>query len=292
MLSKEAWEEASRLNELGRELADRNENDEAIRYYLLAIESCEEFEPAWFNLGLVHKKRREWMLSAHCYERAASLDGSPGDPSWWNLGIAATALRDWPTARRAWSAFGVTLPPGEGELEMVLGPVPIRVGEGDALEVVWCKRIDPARGVIANVPSPSTGRSWQDVVLHDGSPNGERSLNGQQVPVFDELELWKSSGIPTFVYRLQVTSDGDAQAVSALFDANGLAAEDWTKNVRLLCRQCSEGRPFSDHEHPVSEIRAERVFGAAGDPDQVHQLLEQWKQGGPERQFRASELPY
>ena len=288
--SKESWEEASRLNELGRELANRDEDSEAIRYYTLAVEACEAFEPAWFNMGLVHKRRREWAECARCCERASKLDGSPGDPSWWNLGIAATALKDWPLARQAWSAFGVIVPPGEGELQMALGPVPIRVG-GNSQEVVWCKRIDPARGVIANVPTPATGRSWRDIVLHDGTPNGERSLNGQSVPVFDELERWKPSGIPTTVYRLQVASEDDAHAVEALFDDDGLAAEDWTKNTRILCKQCSEGRPFEDHEHPIKDIAGERILGVAGEPDQVLQLLEQWKQGGVNRQFWLSDVP-
>jgi hypothetical protein len=276
--TQEEWAEAVQLNALGHELAERREDAEAARYYQRAIDLCDTYEPAWFNLGLIYKRARRWAESARCNTRAAAIDGAPGAPSWWNLGIAATALRDWPTARLAWASYGVEVPEGDGELHMQLGSVPIRVGAERPEEVVWCTRIDPARGVIENVPSPATGRHWRDVVLHDGAPNGERQVRGQVVPVFDELDLWAPSQIPTSLVTVRVAGDEHALALTRAFEAAGWAAEDWTRDVRLLCRRCSEGQPFDEHEHPHApgEMVSDRRFGLAGPPEIARHLLAQW----------------
>jgi hypothetical protein len=38
--------------------------------------------------------------------------------AWWSADIAATTLGEWDVARRGWIAFGIALPPGDGEVEM------------------------------------------------------------------------------------------------------------------------------------------------------------------------------
>jgi hypothetical protein len=286
MTTRAEWEEAVQLNDLGRELADRREYDEAARYYQRAIDLCDAYEPAWFNLGLLYKLRGQWAESARCNERAAALEGGPAAPVWWNLGIAATALRDWPTARRAWTAFGLDIPAGEGEVRLELGSVPIRVGGPDAPEVVWCTRIDPARGVIENVPFPATGRRWRDVVLHDGSPNGQRTVRDVVVPVFDELGRWAPSEIPTSLVTVRVAAEADAVELTRIFEEAGWAAEDWTRDVRLLCARCSEGQPFDRDEHPHdgAELVNDRRFGLAGPPELARDLVQHWARQGDGRQ--------
>jgi len=59
------------------------------------------------------------------------------------------------------------------------------------------------------------------------------------------------------------TPETDAQALADLFDQAGYAAQDWTTSVRELCRQCSEGHPPQDHEHPAPAFAPERRFGLA-----------------------------
>ena len=51
---------------------------------------------AWFDLGLVHKWRREWSECLACNRRAAEFlpSDETGDPAYWNAGIAATAIED------------------------------------------------------------------------------------------------------------------------------------------------------------------------------------------------------
>jgi hypothetical protein len=247
--NEKSWQKAADLTDQGEKFLDNHEDDEAARCFATALEACDEYEPAWFNMGLVLKRSRRWADAAECYEQSIELAGEPGDPAWWNLGIAATALRDWPTARRAWAGYGIEIPPGDGELRMEMDTVPIRVGGDSLKEVNWCDRIDPARGIIMNVPHPATGRSWRDIILHDGAPNGEREVDGHVVPVFDELEVWEPSNIPTTMFEIELTEPEDAAALKELFTEEDLAAEDFTTNSRILCRECSEGHPPPGHDH-------------------------------------------
>lgn len=91
----------------------------------------------------------------------------------------------------------VEIPQGEGELRLPYVSVAVRITPDVHPEVVWADRIDPSRAVLTNVPSPENGRRWHDIVLHDGAANSEHKLNDRVVPVFDELEFWEPSGIPT-----------------------------------------------------------------------------------------------
>lgn len=195
---RRAWREASKINDRGRARADAGEWDDALSLYRRAVGLAPAFEPAWFNMGLIHKWRREWVDALACCERAASLgSGDEGEPAWWNLGIAATALRRWDVARSAWRRFGIQVPDGDGEIQMLLGPAPVRIRPQDHGEVVWGLRIDPARVVVKNVPLPESGRRWGDIILHDGAPNGHRTFGDRTYSVFDELERWQPSEIPT-----------------------------------------------------------------------------------------------
>ena len=235
-----------------------------------------ELKEAWFDLGLIAKWEGRWEMALECNLRAAELEGPrSGEPAWWNLGIAATALRDWDVARRAWATYGVALPPGDGPIEADLGLCPVRLDAGGSGEVVWGTRIDPARIRISNIPFPRSEHRWADVVLHDGAPNGSREINGRTVPVFDELALWESSGVPT----LEVTVRGDAPSVERLVasvDDRGHAIEDWTRNVRMICSRCSEGALHA--EHPQHELAAgtTHFLGIAAAMSDVESLLHEW----------------
>jgi hypothetical protein len=270
------WRKANRLNNQGGACADAGDWDAALSWYRQATDQVPAFEPAWFNMALVYKRRRQWDRAMDCNERAAALDGAKGNPAWWNLGIAATALRRWDAARNAWRRFGIEVPDGTGELQMDLGLTPVRLDPGGQAEVVWGQRVDPARIVVTNVPTPESGHRWGDVVLHDGVPNGERRLHGRTYQVFDELERWQPSAIPTLEVQVTLASETDAQALADLFDQAGYAAEDWTASIRLICQRCSEGRPPEDHEHPSPPSAAERTYGLAAPLDTATRLLSEW----------------
>ncbi|MQS09122.1 tetratricopeptide repeat protein [Streptomyces alkaliphilus] len=278
---------------------------------------------SWFNLALLHKFRHDWERSRAAGLRAvALLERHAGAPDWWNVGIAATALQDWPLARRAWQAYGLDVPQQQdasGEpLGMALGGAAVRLSPEGESEVVWGRRLDPARMVIRNIPLPSSGRRWGEVVLHDGVPNGERTIVGPEGhttvhPVFDEIELWAPSSVPTWVVLLEAAEESDRDALERLAAEAGYAAEDWSSSVRLLCRACSESRMPSEqgdglaqhdpHDHsvpgrpgPLGHTGAgmlwspERECGLAAPASLVRGLLDGWVADSPDtREWRDLE---
>lgn len=269
--------------------------EEADRIAVEALRRDPGDSAMWFDRGLLAKWRRDWDAAQD--HSAAALDLTPagkreGQPAAWNLGIAATARRDWSTARAAWAAFGIDLPGEPDEpIEADLGPAPVRLNPAPRFvgqrqleidgrtwdtEVVWGARLDPTRIRLVSVPLPESGHRCGDVVLHDGDPRGTREMNGDEYPVFDEIQLWERSPHPTLSIRVQA-ADGDVQALLDELDAAGLTAEDWTRQVRVLCRACSEGSP-GPHSHPPAEpAGGERRIGVSGEPAQVEALVDSWR---------------
>lgn len=158
----------------------------------------------------------------------------------------------------------------------------MRVDLSGSTEVVWCDRLDPARGLIENVPTADCDRRWHDIVLHDGEPKGERRLGRHWAPVFDEISLWRRSPVPKLQAEVTAASPRDVEALVELVHDAGRGAEDWTSSVQPLCRACSEGRPEHDHEHPVmDDWSARRVVGFGCEPDLALELLDAWVAAAP-----------
>ncbi|WP_179816316.1 tetratricopeptide repeat protein [Allostreptomyces psammosilenae] len=292
------------------ELIDSGRLDEAGPLLLRAADLEPWLSDSWFNLALLHKFRRDWEQARAAGLRAVALLGRDrGAPDWWNLGICATALQDWPLARRAWQAYGLKVASGDGPVDHPLGSTPVRLSPQGESEVVWGRRLDPARVEVLSIPLPSSGRRWGEVVLHDGVPNGERVTDGIGYPVFDEIELWAPSPVPTFVVVLQAATPEDRDELEEAVAAAGYAAEDWTSSVRLLCRDCSESRiqtddgviePQDPHDHghlgpsagraPAGAWLVEREYGVAAPQALVAQLLDEWVAASPDtRDYRDLE---
>lgn len=283
-----------------------------------------ENDAFWYDRGMYAKWRADWPAAVE-YNRTAlgliPVERRPGEPAAWNLGIAATALHDWATARAAWSAFGIAVPDpaeqtGAGPedardalaIEADYGMAPVRLnadprfvgqqpvtvdGRTWATEVVWGRRLCPARVLVLNVPTPESGHRFGDVVLHDGDPVGRRRLGDREVGVFNEIALWDRSALPTLTAAVAAPDPGALGALSDLFEAAGGAAQDWTGTVDLLCRACSEGAPYDTHEHDPPAAQAwqpERSVGLAAPPDLGQALLAQWAAGGPARSFGELEV--
>ncbi|NEC18616.1 hypothetical protein G3I50_10160, partial [Streptomyces parvus] len=198
---------------------------------------------------------------------------------------------------------------------MELGSAAVRLSPEGEAEVVWGRRLDPARIEVLSIPLPSSGRRWGEVVLHDGVPNGERvTAAGPAYPVFDEIELWAPSPVPTWVVLLEAATEEDRDALEKLASDAGFAAEDWSSSVRLLCRACSESRMESDegdgehldpHDHsepghpgPLGHRTAgagdlwvpERECGLAAPAGLVRGLLDGWVADSPDsREWRDLE---
>lgn len=273
--SQEAVERALQLNDRGRRELEEGKLSAAEQLFMAAIETVPVIPMPWFNLGLVYKRQRRWQECAACNRRSVDLGTDEHDPAYWNLGIAATALRDWGMARWAWRGFGVEMATDAGPIEMDLGPSPVRINPDGNPEVVWGQRLDPARIRLENIPLPGSGHRWHDVVLHDGEPHGERMMEDQTFPVFDEIERWQPSDFPTWECILWANAD-DMQTISDRFRTEGGAMEDWTASIRRLCRACSESSPQS-HKHGAFDADPSGSHvGIAAPFDVAEGLLSNW----------------
>jgi hypothetical protein len=280
---RQLFARAQRLDEEGL-------HDDAATAYEELLRLEPRHAPAWFNLSLIHKQSHRWPELMACCRRVLALDPSD-EGARWNLGIAATALRDWPAARAAWRAYGLTMPVGEGPPDLNYGLTPIRLNPADAAEVVWCRRVDPARAVVESVPFPDSRHRWHDVLLHDGEPRGERTLSGQPVPVFDELERWEPSDTPTLTVALEAP---DREAVEALVEVvreSGWAAEDWSSSVRMLCQECSRSRVEGEGA-AASTWQTHRHVGIAAPPAVADRLLDAWARADPGRAHGPARLAF
>lgn len=266
--------EAVRLMSLAYDLSQSGKTGEAEGALLAATRAAPKWSVPWYELGLLCKYAGRWAESLEHNRRAAQLD--PDDEaSWWNMGIAATAVGDWSAARRAWTACGITLPEGDGPPDTDFGLVPVRLEPDDAGEVVWARRMDPARARIENVPLPGTRFRWRDLVLHDGAVEGYRVVDGREVPVFNVLDRLEPSGFETFVVELTRNDDAATARLASLADELGGGAEDWGTSTNILCRDCSLGKP---HEHTAAPATpANAHFGiAARNDEHAGRIIEAW----------------
>jgi hypothetical protein len=271
--------DVDRLMSLAYELSDSGNKPDAEGAFLSVTRMVPSWSVPWYELGLLCKYQGRWAESLTYNERSAALDPTD-EASWWNMGIAATAIGDWPAARRAWAECGIRLPDGDGPPNADYGLVPVRLAPDGAGEVVWARRIDPARARIENVPLPASPFRWRDVVLHDGAPDGYRMREGKQVPVFNVLERLQPSGFDTFVVELGSSSKPSVDQLEALAEDLGGAAEDWGTATHILCRACSLGTP---HEHPNSgSSPAHPHCGvAARDRSHAQQIIDAWLEATP-----------
>ncbi len=240
----------------------------------------------WFDLGLAYKRLKDWSSCVEANSKALEISQSAGDPAWWNLGIAATALRNWDLARKAWRGYGLEIDDGPGPVVCDYGSTPVRLPND---EIVWGPRIDPARVIVRNIPFPESGFRWGDIVLHDGAPNGEREMNGTVYSVFDVLERWSPSEIPTLGVDVHCDSIEDSKDLIRAFESHDFGAEDWSTNVRYICKDCSEGRP--GHNHVPRDPGPKRSFALASPMGAALQFLQEWCAASPHSRRFSKPVP-
>jgi hypothetical protein len=64
--------------------------------------------------------------------------------------------------------------------------------------------------------------------------------------------------------------------LAELASERGLAAEDWSSNLRMICRACSEGRLDAKHTHDVDQPNYRRIGFAALSELQAREILRRW----------------
>jgi hypothetical protein len=270
---------AQKFHEQGQALSEDGKDIEAIKAYLKAIELDPSKSESFYNIGLIYKYQGKWDKSLEYNTKAYEID--PDDESArWNLAIAATALRKWEIARRAWSDNGIKLAGESGPINMNFGMTPVRLNPEDSGEVVWATRIDPIRAKIDSIPYKESGFKHGDVVLHDGAAVGYRIVGEREYPVFNVLEIFEPSNYSTVVATVKIVSNEDIKQLEELFSKTKNEFEDWTKNVRTICRQCSEGKPHESHDQELSDVWAsERTLGiAVYENCSVVDIFKEWQQ--------------
>jgi len=264
------------LLDQAREASDNGNEDEAIRLYETILSQKEDWSKPHYNLGLIYKYRKEWGPSHRHNKRAVELN--PNDEAaTWNLGIAATMLNKWELARQCWNFFGMKYEIVEEETEGDIGKTPIRINPHGEGEIVWATRICPARAIILNIPYPESGHRYRDMVLNDGAPNGYRLLEGKEYAVFDEIQHLNKSAYQTFSIRCRLQHKKHFDDLENRCEAAGIAIENWTTSVRLLCKQCSEGKPHEAHDHELKMIDNENLIAfASTSQETLEEVLEAW----------------
>jgi hypothetical protein len=269
---------AQEFHELGQIQSDEGDESAAIASYLKAIELDPKKSESYYNLGLIYKYQGEWDKSLEFNAEAYRLD--PDDEAArWNLAIAATALRNWPIARRAWADNGIKLDGDSGPINMDFGIAPVRLNPDGNGEVVWTTRIDPVRARIDNIPYRESGFKHGDIVLHDGAPVGSRKIGEKEYSVFNVLELFEESNYTTIELLVSIECDADLEILENLFSSTPHYFEDWTSNVRILCKQCSEGKPHDHHDIELKdEWNPKRTLGVAVlKNESVSEIFDVWQ---------------
>jgi tetratricopeptide (TPR) repeat protein len=277
---------AEELHYAGLKHFEAGDEAAAVREYLRALALDPDRPKTLYNLGVIYKYRCAWWESFEYNRRARRL--RPADVATLsNLAIAATALQDWATARDVWRELRLFSAPGEGPIDDDFGIASLRLNvdaTGAVIEVVWARRICPARARIVNIPTGSTGFRYGDVVLHDWTAGGYRlDSEGQQRPVFNALELFEPSRFSTYEGWVEVDSLGDIEALERLCQEVGIFFEDWTQSPRILLIACSEGQSSEDLDWDLQESdswdRMRQVGFAAVDSARLTAVLNDWARG-------------
>ncbi|MGH9939626.1 MAG: hypothetical protein ACREAM_25575 [Blastocatellia bacterium] len=84
------------------------------------------------------------------------------------------------------------------------------------------------------------------------------------------------SGYGTFEIIVDGAGPEEIESLIELADERGLAAEDWSANIRMLCKACSEGGLASEHTHDADQTSYRRIGFAALSEIQANEVLQTW----------------
>ena len=248
----------------------------AIKLYKKLIRLAPEWSRPYRRLGSIYKDRAEWKPSF--YYNSCATERNPKDlKAWQNLAIAATALKKWKEARTAWNQLGFDFRETNRALDLDLGAIAICLHSGPTSEVVWGRRIDPARAIIESVPHPDSGYGYGDLVLVDNVVVGHLVRQGKKIPVFDELQRIKKGDYQTFSVMLHTSQLADIDLLAGLCRQEAIGFDNWSMASRHLPAPVYRGR-MEFHPPPAEEASDGYVVGlAAGSRRELLQVLRNWK---------------
>lgn len=265
------------LDELFDKAHATSDEDEAIAIYNEILLQKEDWSTVHYNLGLIHKYRREWKKSYKHNKRAVELDPD-SEANHWNLGIAATMLGDWKVARECWNVFGLNYEIADKDTayEKKIGACSIRINPNGKAETVWAKRICPARAVIESIPLPESEHNFNDIVINDGAANGHRTSDGVKYPVLDEIQHLTLSEYRTYSVKCKSLKDEDYKDLARRCREADMEIENWTTSITWLCKKCSEGEPHEKHDRELEVDGEQLIAFASRSRDRLKEILEAW----------------
>jgi len=186
-------------------------------------------------------------------------------------------LKEWKIARKCWNNFGITYEELDLDPAGNLGMAPIRINPDSDGEVIWARRIDPARAKIKSIPFPESNHRYEDLILNDGAPMGKRTYNGKEYSVFNELQIIEQSNYQTFSFECDFESTLNFEILEKACISNDIEVENWTNDVEFLCRACSEGTPHESHKpEPVFQNKKMTIALASQSEDTLCDILNNW----------------
>lgn len=267
--------------------SEKGEKEKSLEIYHNILQYREDWSIIHYNIGLYHKYEGNWKESFKYNQRAVEIDPE-SESGQWNLGIAATMLQEWKIARRCWNFFGMKYEDTDEDPAGDIGTTPIRINPDGKGEVVWAKRIDPARAIIENIPFPGSGHRYADMVLNDGAPAGTRSYKGVEYSVLNELQLLQTSDYATYDFLCIFGSQDHYDLLVSMCREKDIEIENWTTAVRYICKKCSEGLPHHNHDE-VPDFRDQEMTMAfaSQSEEKITDVVNSWSRttGADFREF-------
>lgn len=192
-----------------------------------------------YHYAVICKFENQWQEAKLAFEKAKAQHDHPAIE--WNLGIVAVAQRDWLNARKIWQKLGIALPQGEGDYaqsgQLCAIRLPMQVLNQNQTnqnlnqatqenldlkelrehleieqkrqqmksEVLWGRRLCPARVEITSIPYYHQSYQCGDIVLVDGAQNGETIYQGEKWPIVDVLGKFQPALGQTFKLYAKMT---------------------------------------------------------------------------------------
>lgn len=269
-------EELDKLFDQAIAFKDNDESDKAIEIYRKILAEKEDWHAVNYNLGLIYKYKLDWEKSFKYNARAVEIKPEE-EASQWNLGIAATMLKKWKIARKCWNYFGSEYEDSDEDPAGDRGMSPIRINPDGEAEVIWARRIDPARAIIKSIPFPESEHRFGDLILNDGASFGTRTYDGKEYHVLNELQILEESKYQTFSIECDFQDSKNYELLESACLEKDIEIENWTTDVDLLCKQCSEGTPHEHHkEETVYKDKKMTIAFASKSGDVLSDILNEW----------------
>jgi tetratricopeptide (TPR) repeat protein len=250
----------------------------AVKLYKKVIRLASGWNRPYTQLGSLYKDRADWKTCLHYTHIGLQLDPEDRD-AWMNLALASTARKKWRSARQAWNRLGYDFRETDQATDFEMGVVALILNPGTQPEVVWARRLDPARAVVLSIPQPGSGHRFRDIVLFDPGTEGAQAAGAKQWPAYRELQVLKSSPFKTFSVVLPDVSRSQVDTLARLCSQERVGFDNWSAATHLYLPPAFREKPeFHLHPFPQEDEQARTLVAlAAKKQGAVEKVLRNWE---------------